>query len=241
MEEKIYTIPIMDGFNSESTCPFCFMEEKLHKDSLDYILGPAYMEDDIREKTDKLGFCKVHLDELYKEQNRLGLALMEYTHLVKINKILGELFNNINFNEKKGLFKKNSNLKEIQEFLKTTESSCYVCEKIESTLERYIYSFFYLLKKDKEFKEVFLNSKGFCFSHFSRLIEDCGKYLKSAELEDFIKELYNIQSKHFQKLEKDLDWFIKKFDYRYEKEPWYDSKEALSRTINMFNSKNGLE
>jgi hypothetical protein len=28
-----------------------------------------------------------------------------------------------------------------------------------------------------------------------------------------------------------VSWFAKKFDYRYDKEPWYDSKDAPERAI----------
>ena len=29
----------------------------------------------------------------------------------------------------------------------------------------------------------------------------------------------------------DVEWFIKKFDYRYKDEPWKNSKDALVRTL----------
>ena len=29
----------------------------------------------------------------------------------------------------------------------------------------------------------------------------------------------------------DVEWFIKKFDYRYKDEPWKNSKDALVRTM----------
>ena len=94
MKEQIYTIPVIDGFNKGGECPFCNMLEKLNKDGVDYMLGPSYMEDDIRMDTDRLGFCKKHYHEMYLEQNRLGLALMLNTHLQKINRDLSALAQN---------------------------------------------------------------------------------------------------------------------------------------------------
>jgi hypothetical protein len=32
-------------------------------------------------------------------------------------------------------------------------------------------------------------------------------------------------------LREDIKWFIKKFDYRYEEEPWKNSKDSVERTI----------
>lgn len=39
-----------------------------------FILGSAYMEDDIRAKTDATGFCRHHFKMMYDYGNRLGNA-----------------------------------------------------------------------------------------------------------------------------------------------------------------------
>ena len=39
------------------------------------------MEDDIREKTDKIGFCSRHIKKIYEQNNRLGYALVMKTHM----------------------------------------------------------------------------------------------------------------------------------------------------------------
>ena len=45
-----------------------------------FILGSAYMEDDIRAKTDATGFCRHHFKMMYDYGNRLGNALtFKYT------------------------------------------------------------------------------------------------------------------------------------------------------------------
>ena len=36
---------------------------------------------------------------------------------------------------------------------------------------------------------------------------------------------------YLQKLRGDVSWFCKKFDYRYDEEPWYDAKDAIERTV----------
>lgn len=41
---------------------------------------------------------------------------------------------------------------------------------------------------------------------------------------------------YFDKLSGDVSWFCKKFDYRYDKEPWYDSKDAVERAIKFLRS-----
>ena len=45
MKETLYTIPLNDAFHADDECPFCFIERNLEQNSLDFILGTAYMED----------------------------------------------------------------------------------------------------------------------------------------------------------------------------------------------------
>ena len=41
---------------------------------------------------------------------------------------------------------------------------------------------------------------------------------------------------YLDKLAEDVSWFCKKFDYRYENEPWKDSKDAVERTMKFLRS-----
>ena len=61
MKEQLYTIPLNDAFAANDECPFCFIEQKLEQDLLDFTLGSSssYMESDIRDMTDKEGFCRI--------------------------------------------------------------------------------------------------------------------------------------------------------------------------------------
>ena len=93
MKEQLYTIPVNDAFEKECECPLCQMYDELEKESIDFMLGPSYMEDDIRMATDKTGFCAKHIKQLYDGQNRLGIALMpvSYTHLYALVNIRDKL------------------------------------------------------------------------------------------------------------------------------------------------------
>ena len=37
--------------------------------------------------------------------------------------------------------------------------------------------------------------------------------------------------KYVTSLSEDVSWFCKKFDYRYDEEPWYNSKDSVQRSI----------
>ena len=85
MKEQLYIIPMMDALREEDECPFCFIERNLEQHALDFVLGPeaSYMQDDIRFKTDEVGFCKEHLHKMFTYGNPLGSSLILETHLKK--------------------------------------------------------------------------------------------------------------------------------------------------------------
>ena len=61
MKEKLYTIPVKEGFEAEDECPFCAMERREEQRAIRYFSGPgvSYMEPDVRASTDKAGFAAV--------------------------------------------------------------------------------------------------------------------------------------------------------------------------------------
>ena len=76
MKENIATIPLIKAFNTKDECPFCNLEREAEQHAVSFILGSAYMEDDIREKTDATGFCRHHFKMMYDYGNRLGSGLI---------------------------------------------------------------------------------------------------------------------------------------------------------------------
>ena len=111
-------------------------------------------------------------------------------------------------------------------------STCLMCETIEENMNRYLHTFFHLYKNDTDFRTRFRNSKGVCLPHTARLLETAIGELNSRELADFIKVLTKLQTENMDRMQEDISWFIKKFDYRYEKESWGNSKDAVERTVN---------
>ena len=70
--EQIYTIPVNEAFQADDECPFCFIERKLERDTLDFVLGnsSSYMESDIRQGTDKAGFCPRRIYDGARRENK---------------------------------------------------------------------------------------------------------------------------------------------------------------------------
>lgn len=70
MKETLYTIPLTDAFLANDECPFCYVSRNIEQDLLDLVLGSgsSYMESDMRDKTDKVGFCRMADSSLSEAQ-----------------------------------------------------------------------------------------------------------------------------------------------------------------------------
>jgi len=235
MKEHIYTIPVTDAFKEQSECPFCAMYVTLEAAEINFTLGPSYMEDDIRKKTNESGFCAEHFRKLFAGKNRLGLALMTQTHFACVQKEVAKLLSSGGL--KKSMFAKSESGLRISEYVRRLNDSCFICEKIDNTFQRYVDTFFHLWKNNKEVKELFAQSAGFCLPHLAMLYDNVAAKLDSKQTADFTAAIAELQTANMRRLEEELDWFIKKFDYRYKNEPWHNSKDALPRMILKLTSK----
>ena len=242
MKEKLYTIPLMDAFKENDECPFCFIERKLEQDAIDFTLGSSssYMESDIREQTDSLGFCRAHNKKMYEYGNTLGNALILKTHYQKLNKEFFEQLNSFSSSKKSLLSKlkktNNSNhTNNLSEWISKKESSCFVCDYIDSTYERYLATFFFLFKTNSEFKNIVKNSKGFCLHHFSEIMDMSISELSNSELEEFTSTTFPLMKENMDRLYEDVSWLVDKFDYRNKDADWKNSKDAITRGMQKIN------
>lgn len=212
MKEKIYTIPINEAFDQDCECPLCLIERRLEKEAIEYELGAAMMEPDHRELSNEKGFCKRHLEMMFEKDNKLSLALVLDTHLLEVRKKISALKD-----AKKGLFKKETPT------IKETVCSCIVCEKIENTMNRYVDVLVSMWKDEPEFREKFQKSRGFCLSHFDKLLE--------LAKGDFLKALIEKEEKELEAINEDIHRFTLKFDYRNRDMEWGTAKDAPKRSV----------
>ena len=235
MANHIHTIPVLDALREPEGCAFCVMHSKLEQDAINFVMGPSYMENDVRTQTNKLGFCKSHLDAMYTHQNRLGLALMLQTHMQKLNKDMTAIVKN---KLPAPFFGKDTNgpLAKIRTLLAKTNESCYVCHKVEDTFNRYIDTFLYLWGKGGEDAKLIKSQKRYCLPHFTQLLEAADK-LSRSKRENFTEDVILPQLAYMQELEGDLEWFTLKFDYRYADQPWKNAKDALPRALSVLGCK----
>ena len=184
-------------------------------------------------ETNQVGFCDKHIKLLYKNQNRLGLALILLTHTEQVIKDAEKLAKS-----KKpagGLFRKKET-SAVKEYMDGLDASCYICKRMRGMFERYLVTVFYLYEHDEAFRKKFESCKGFCNRHYALLYEIAPKQLSGRMCEDFIAALNKVYLENLKRVRDDLEWFTDKFDYRYVNEPWKNSKDALQRTIQKLNS-----
>ena len=120
----------------------------------------------------------------------------------------------------------------LESHLITITDSCLMCETIEENMQRYLHTFLHLYQNDSDFRSRFGQGKGLCLPHTARLLEAAREELAPKELGELISVITRLQKENMDRMQEDISWFIKKFDYRYDKESWGNSKDAVERTVN---------
>ena len=221
--EQIYMIPVNEAFDEivekkECTCPFCKLHKKLQNDELDIILGASMMEPDIRVKTNEAGFCHNHHVMMQKRKRMLGIGLMLESHLAEVEKKLN------------GPAIALSRSKAAVSALGKLEADCYVCTRIEKNLSMMIATAVYLWDADYQgFRKKFSKMPYFCLPHYRKMIDYAEKKTSKRIFKDFYKAAHTLEAEYLTSLRGDVSWFCKKFDYRYDEEPWYNAKDSVFR------------
>ena len=181
---------------------------------------------------------------LFTMSNRLGHALMLESHMIENRERLekswkamekaGEQLAGASLGDKLNGKAKNAKETVVQEARKIQEmaGTCVMCDTIQDNMLRYLHTFFHLYQNDGEFRRKFLEGKGLCIPHLGQLIEVAAEELNTKELGEFVRALAKSEKQNLDRIQEDISWFIKKFDYRFEKDDWKNSKDAVERTVN---------
>ena len=224
-----FTIPVNEAFEASAAdpaigCPFCALYRKLEENELDLILGASMMEPDVRIKTNREGFCRTHYDMMFVRKNRLGMALTLESHLAELRKEILD-----------GGFGGGSGNKPIRR-IETLEQDCYVCRRIGANFDAMTDTAVYLWETDPEFPDKLKKQPYFCLPHYRKVLQCGQRRLNRKKQSEFSAQCAVVVEHYFDELQKDVSWFCKKFDYRFEAEPWYNSKDAVERAIRFLRS-----
>ena len=245
MKEKIYTIPVNDAYRSVTGCPLCELAAQVEKSSLDYYLGASLMEPDVRTSTNSTGFCGQHLSKMYNmEIKRLGLGLMLHTHMIDLKKDIGTALSAAA--PPPGSFLKGrdrdykKNLDKLADRIESRADSCIICDKISTTMDRYLDVLLWMYFEDSAFKAVFISKNNHCLHHAALLLRGAARHLSQTQANEFVQVLARQENMGFDEMIADIEWFTLKFDYRNKDKPWGNSKTAIPRAISLLSDKGGI-
>ena len=211
MKENIYTIPLQDAL-IEGECPFCYLLNRTEKDLIRLYVEGGLMEPDWRGLLLEHGLCDRHLQMLFEDSSRLATAIL----------VKGLLDH-----EEERLSKNRP---------KPPAVSCLACQDLERAFQHYAAGFLMTMVKEPEFREQ-ARSSGLCVTHLWELLRY--KSSKFKRLDPALEsEIIEATRERMRVTRKDLEWFIKKFDYRFENEPWNGAEDALERGVRLMGGDN---
>ena len=219
MRYHIDTIPVWDAYKQGSECPLCDLRAASEQAYLESFLGASVMEPAVRIEVNQKGFCQRHFAQMLHMKNHLGLALMTHTHL---KETMGRL---------KPAAPMKNHLPRGKKTVSEADGACILCDRLSHTMNRYLYTVLYLWERDADFKKAFTASKGLCLPHYRSLAAMAAQEFSPAEARAFLSSLEILQQENMARIEKELEWFTQKFDYRNSCKPWGNSKDAPERAI----------
>ena len=193
MRESICTLPVVDVFSVNDGCPICRMQETITKKIVDYILGAAMMEPDIRIETNKMGFCNKHFDMLFSHRGKLQLALILESHFDTLIKQI-----------------KNKDVKKLS----STIDDCYICNKVNWGLNLMYETICTTYEKDADFRRMFEEQDYICPSHAIELVTRANKKNMKSYHRDFSNLIFKKCLLKAETLKENVTGFTKLFDYR---------------------------
>lgn len=242
MKYHIDTIPVWDAIKTDGECPLCALRRKTERLLVERSLGASVMSPDTRSKVNQLGFCGSHHAMMYSYPggNRLGHGLMMLSRLQTLRPHLNQAMAASHQFKKSGgrtfyQLLKNKNYTEnegTQNGVNRLTESCLICDELAEQSRRQAASLLHLWKTDPSFQKAFLQSKGLCVPHTASAINMASEILTGEPLSGFSSAARILLETSLKRLEEELDWFTRKFDYRNAEEPWGTSKDALERTVN---------
>lgn len=120
---------------------------------------------------------------------------------------------------------------ELLNKLAELKETCAVCRKIDDNMDRLVDNTLYLYRKEPQFKKKFNESKGFCLRHVEGLLAKAKEVFSPVMQAEFITELLPLELTELKRINEEVNYFTKMFDYRNSEADWKNSKDAIPRSI----------
>ena len=217
MKDSIYTIPLSEVFEPRDGCPLCRLRNTLEERCLEYIMGAAMMEPDIRIETNKAGFCFDHFSRMLKMKNRLSLALMLESRLGYV------MENELEVTPSKGgLFGKKA--------AEEKKESCFVCNEIERVMNKMTDTLLLMWQRDEAFRQLYAQQPVICLEHYHHITAAASAKM-GKKAAPFIAETRKLTENYLKELAGDVTHFCRMYDYRSRGQDWGNSRDSIERAI----------
>lgn len=211
MKESIYTIPISEVFEPKDGCPLCRLRDTLEERAVEYILGAAMMEPDVREETNQLGFCIEHYRQMLARRSRLQMALTMQTRLAHL---LDELEN-----------------PKIPSKPEKYASTCYVCAKLDDAMRMMRSNIYQMYAAHADFRRLYAEQTGLCYEHCRYLLAGASALPRKIQ-KDFAEETARLCRQQLDPLFEEVSTFCRQFDYRAQGQSGFGtSRDSIERSI----------
>lgn len=193
MREDICSIPVNEIFAVKDGCPICRLYAILEQRMVDYIMGDAMMEPDVRIETNQKGFCRHHYKQMGEYRAKLAFSLVLNTHIDRLMALKPA---------------------ELEKELPAINQSCFVCEKIEWGASRLLDTLYRLYENEPEFRALFKEQPYICLPHYEMLLRGITAKKVKKYKKEFSADLYTATRRRGEELQDLLQEFSKSFDYR---------------------------
>ncbi len=232
MRDSIYTIPISEVFEPKCGCPICRMRDTLEQRCVEYIMGAAMMEPDVRVETNRLGFCADHFEQMLHQKNRLSLALMLESHLKSLRE-----------SGYREIVQKAAAKPKKRGGMVNVNDTCFVCDQISRVLQTMVGTVAHQWQKDADFQALFAGQEYVCLPHAQLLLEVGHDSLPKKAYPVFLEQVIKLLDKHLAEVEGDVSHFCKMFDYRNASPDadWGNARDAIERAILLLSTRDFRE
>ena len=225
MRDNITTIPISEMLDTSDGCPLCRLRDEVEHRTVEFMLGGAVMEPDVRKITNEQGFCKVHFDQMLARQNKLAVALLLDSHLAELDALFAE-----------GGFLKKSPAGKFP-LAREKAEDCFICRRVEWGLEHLLDTFCRTWQSEREIREKFASQKTLCLPHYVSLCEAAEKALGKKDAAPLISSAAAVARNGLTELRSDVAWFCKKHDYRNVSADWGNARDSVERAVRFLTSR----
>jgi hypothetical protein len=222
MEKHQSFFNLVDAF--KEGCPICFLVKKGGNKFMDDLLYENVNDPGVREHIRRsAGFCNKHAWQMHKIGDGFGLGII-YEDLLRIVLEKAPVRDDSSASIKKELF----DVRGIQ-----SKCSCIVCDQ-EKTIEKQYCSLFIKSLNDPEFLAQYRNAvSGLCFPHIFSILKESGA-------DETQRTIVQIEMDKAHTLLDELRVFVKKHDYRFEKEGFGSEGNSWIRAIEKLAGKEGI-